>query len=199
MTNDPSPSAAPPARAALYCARLASAAVEARLGLLLGRSRLVQTLFRRRACGRQPLGACAIACRQSQRRLGVGACPLKLRQIRRHRRRRHQAGELLTARDARAERHLDDARQSAVDRRDHVCGAARSGVETRRHADRFANRLFFHQRGREVQAPLLFLQETDAWRIVAPAGAAARAAPTFGCTSTSPTRCSSFNPVASAR
>ena len=29
-----------------------------------------------------------------------------------------------------------------------------------------------------------------------PAGAAARAASAFGCTSTSPTRCSSFNPVA---
>ena len=79
-------SAAPPARAALYCARLASAAVSRALRLLLGCARLVEPLLRRSARGRQPLGALAIARREGERRLRVGPRALQLRQIARHRR-----------------------------------------------------------------------------------------------------------------
>jgi hypothetical protein len=135
---------------------------QAGLRLLLGGSRLVEAPRRRRSRARQAFGALAVPRRQCQRRLGFRARALQLWKVGRRRRRRQQAGEFQSARHARTNRDVDDARQAAVDRRDHVSGAARSGFDARSHTNGLTDRLFLHDRCPEVQAPLLFLQEADA-------------------------------------
>ena len=108
---------------------------------------------------------------QGQGRLCVSARALKLRQVGWCRWRREEPRELLSTRYARSKRDLHDARQTTIDGRDNVSGATRSRFEARRYAYRLTYRLLFHDRSTEIEAPLLFLQEADARRVLAGASA----------------------------
>ena len=162
----PLASVAPPARAALYCARLASAAAKRALPAprrneprrVASQARHPRSSTARRAPGRAS---------QARARSALPRAPAELRKIARRGRRREQPRELLTTRHARSKRHVHDAGQATVDRRNHVCGAAWPRLEARRHTNGLANGLFLHDGGPEVQAPLLLLEEADAWCVLA--------------------------------
>ena len=164
--NDPSASVAPPVRAALYCARLASAAVRRAVACSSADRASSRRLAGAAPAARQPLGALAIASRQGERGLGFGASSLKLRKVGRRRGWRQQPREFLSARHAGAKRDLHDACQPTVDGSDDIGSAARSRFEARGNTNGFTDRLLLHERRPEVEAPLLLLEETDAWRIL---------------------------------
>ena len=142
-----------------------------RLGLLLGGTCFLEPLRGCRSGARQAFCTFAIAGGQGQRRLCVSARALKLRQVGWCRWRREEPRELLSTGYARAKGDLHDARQAAIDGRDNVRGAARPRFEARRYAYRLTYRLLLNDRSTEIQAPLLFLEEADAWRVLAGASA----------------------------
>ena len=85
-----------------------------RLGLLLGRTSLVEPLRRRRTCARQALCAFPVAGRQRERGLRFRARPLKLRKVAGRGRRRQQPRELLPTRDT--SRQAARPRRASADR-----------------------------------------------------------------------------------
>ena len=136
---------------------------QASLRLLLGGSRLVQRLAGA-APRRQPFGPLAIARRQRERGLCLRA--------------RCSCGRSAGAEGGGSSRRVPAPRHAGA-KRDSTTRVRRPSMERARrqrrqvslrgarNANRFSNRLFLHERGPEVQAPLLFLQEADAWRILA--------------------------------
>ena len=123
---------APPARAALYCARLASAAVEPRLAPALRLRVLRRAACRARPGRRQPLGAFAIPRRKCERGLRLGARALELRQIAGNRRRRQQPREFLPRETPAPNGDVGDTDESTIDRCNDVSRASGSGFEPRR-------------------------------------------------------------------
>ena len=141
-----------------------------RLRLLLCGTRFVESLFRRSPRAGQPLGTLTIARRKGERGLRVRPRSLQLRKIAGHGGRREQPRELLPSGHARPQRHVEDARQAAVNRSRDVSGAAGSGLQASRDTNRLAHGLLTNEGSPEVQAPLLLLEKTNAWRLLAGLG-----------------------------
>ena len=157
-----SASAAPPMRAALYCARLRLGGGQTRRGLLLRRSRLVEPLLRAR---RRPSSDVRRAHDRASRGRARTAPPRAPAAVAEDRRERLAAAAVAPV-PVRESQSTPVARRAHCIRRPSIgatTSAAPPGLASTRAGTRIDSRtaLLVHHRRAEIEAPLLFLEKAD--------------------------------------